>query len=401
MEASDAARRSSSETRRAGAVPLVIESVAYPAVVASRGTSGSAGENRSAGSDSGATGRGPASRVPLPLTISIYQNGEQVAGLLQQIYRQPLFTAGTAESSDQQASTSSSQRTARGDAKLTMRVPIPATPAVEIGGGVGRDGSVDAQQALSSRSTQNFVYSQAYYLALVRDALVQEGLVRTVSGAADLGNVAAGDFIEYTADFKANELGALLDVLTPEVIGRIVRARRMRTGIAKIASWSDLDEVRAHMLRIQTEADGDADLATKVTAAVQADFRTEVTREFYGSVGTSVEAVTMVTVCDNAHFVVEDPNRILDGRFTVLGKAVSAVENDVPVLARNKVLHRLRAQAVDRIFDELAKTIDTQTGSPDGSQILGGLSGSEVFDVRFASRIAGRSLRVVPLAIYA
>lgn len=369
--------------------------------MASRGTSGSAGENRSTGGDGGATGRDAAGRVPLPLTISIYQNGEQVAGLLQQIHRQPLITAGTAESSDQQSSTSSTKRTARGDAKLTMRVPIPSTPAAEVGGGFGRDGSVDAQQAVSNRSTQNFVYSQAYYLALVRDALVQDGLVRTVDGAADLDEVAAGDFVEYTANFKANELGALLDILTPEVIGRIVHGRRMRTGIAKIANWSDLDEVRAHMLRIQTEADGDADLATKVTEAVQADFRTEVTREFYGSVGTGADAVTMVTVCDSAHFVVDDLNRILDGRFTVLGKAVSTVEDDVPVLARNKVLNRLRAQAVDRIFDELAKTIDTQTGSPDGSQMLSGLSGAEVFDVRFASRIAGRSLRVVPLAIYA
>lgn len=179
-----------------------------------------------------------------------------------------------------------------------------------------------------------------------------------------------------------------------------MHTRRLHAGIAKIADWTDLDELRAHMLRIQTEADGDADLAMEVTAAVRADFRTEVTREFYGSVGTDADAVTIVTVCDNAHFVVDDPNRILDGRFTVLGKAVSAVEDDVPVLARNKVLNRVRAKAVDQIFDELAKTIDDQAARPGGSQILGGLSGADVFDARFASRIAGRSVRVVPLAIY-
>ena len=51
---------------------------------------------------------------------------------------------------------------------------------------------------------------------------------------------------------------------------------------------------------------------------------------------------------DNAHIVVDDPNRILAGRFTVLGKAVSAVEDDVPVLARNKVLNRVRPKAVDQ-----------------------------------------------------
>ena len=254
---------------------------------------------------------------------------------------------------------------------------------------------------MSNRSTQNFVYSQAYYLAVVRDALVQAELVRIVGGVADLDNVVAGDFVEYTADFRANELGALLDVLTPEVIGRIIRARRTRTGIAKIASWTDLDEIRAHMLRIQAEADVDAGLAMEVTAAVRADFRTEATREFYGSVGAGADAITMVTVCDNAHFVVDDPNRILDGRFTVLGKAVSAVEDDVPVLARNKLLNRVRAKAVDQVFDELAKMVDHQVASPDGSQVLGGLSGSDVFDLRFASRIAGRSVRVVPLAIYA
>lgn len=367
--------------------------------MASNGRPRSADARSRASGEQGKKGNAGA-RAPLPLTISIYQNGEQVAGLLQQIFRQPLFTAGTAESSDQQSSGTSNKRTMSGGTKLTMRVPVPLTPAAEVSGGLGRDGSVDAQHAVSSRSTQNFVYSQAYYLALVRDALVQGGLVRTVQGIADLSSVSAGDFVEYTADFRANELGALLDILTPEVIGRIVRARRMRTGIAKIADWTDLDEVRAHMLRIEAEADGDANLAMEVTAAVRADFRTEATREFYGAVGDGADAVTMVTVCDNAHFVVDDPNRLLDGRFTVLGKAVSAVEDDVPVLARNKVLNRVRAKAVDQIFDELAKTIDNQTASPSGSLLLGGLSGADVFDVRFASRIAGRSVRVVPLAIY-
>lgn len=98
-----------------------------------------------------------------------------------------------------------------------------------------------------------------------------------------------------------------------------------------------------------------------VTTAVRADFGSDATREYYGTVGSGDDTVTAVTICDAACFLIDDADRLLDGHFTVLGKVTSKVTHDVPVLARNKLLNRLDTEFVDAAFRQLRDV--TQKGA--------------------------------------
>jgi hypothetical protein len=148
------------------------------------------------------------------------------------------------------------------------------------------------------------------------------------------------------------------------------------------------------------EAQAKADLARAVAEAVRVDFRSEKTREFYGTIGTGEEAVTAITICDNPHFVVDDEDRILDGRYTVLGKVTSPMVRDVPILGRNKVLDRLRPEMVDDAFKELRGGANKQARKLE-DRLSSEPEIGDIFDTALASRIEGPSFQVVPVAIYA
>jgi hypothetical protein len=252
----------------------------------------------------------------------------------------------------------------------------------------------------------NYVFSQAYYLYVVRDFLRERGQLKTVTTLDEALALNSGDFVEYKAAFRPNEMNALLDILTPDLISAITAHHYRREGVRLLEGLSDLEEMKQAWYKAETKASVNADLARAVASAVRVDFRSESTREYYGAIDIEGEdEVTAVTICDNAHFVVDDEDRMLDGHFTVLGKVTSPAETDVPVLERNKLLERLQPTAVDQIFEALRKSVEPQAQRlSERSSAAGGAefpSGSDLVDVEFASRVPGHSFRVIPIAIYA
>jgi hypothetical protein len=143
-----------------------------------------------------------------------------------------------------------------------------------------------------------------------------------------------------------------------------------------------------------------SELAYAIARAVRVDFRSEKTREFYGTIAPGPDGVTAITICDNAHFVVEDEDRILDGDFTVLGKVTSTTSTDVPMLERNKILERLKPEGVDTLFRQLRHSVEGQARKLDAHGDDGDLP-DDFFDVAFSSRVWGPSFKVIPIAIYA
>ena len=103
--------------------------------------------------------------------------------------------------------------------------------------------------------------------------------------------------------------------------------------------------------------------------------------------------LTVITICDLAHFIVDDPDRLLDGTFTVLGKVIAPIEIDVPTFARNKLLRNLAPAALDSGIEEMRKLMSR-------SSKVGEKTPSEYIDLKMASRVHGASMRVMPLAIY-
>lgn len=89
----------------------------------------------------------------------------------------------------------------------------------DIAGEAGR--TAESGLTATSRLTRNFEHSQAYYLYVVRAALREAGVLKVVRSANDASDLRSGDFVEYQATFRPNEISALRDILTPDLIAAI------------------------------------------------------------------------------------------------------------------------------------------------------------------------------------
>lgn len=329
-------------------------------------------------------------------TISIYQNPDHVAGILQQLHVAPLITGESREHGGSASEGNTRGTTAGAGANAGARVPFLG--ALGLNAETERVWANESGLTNSNRTVQNFTYSQAYYLYVVRAALQERNLLRLVASAEDAKDLGSGDFVEFQATFRPNELHALLDILTPDLIAAITNYQVKNVGIKAFPNYETIDELKVFSETLHANAANKSDLARAIAEATRVDFRAEKTREFYGDIGHG--EVTAVTICDNPHFVVDDEDRILDGTFTVLGKVTSAVETDLPILARNKVLDRLDPDVVDELFTFLRTSVGEQAAKIEATGD-DGPDMSNMLDVALQSRINGSSFKVVPIAVYA
>lgn len=336
-------------------------------------------------------------------TVSIYQNADHVAGILQQVHQSPLLTSERRETEGRRGRSSTSDFGIDGGTDVTGGIPFIGKARARLRAKRSRSSSSDHLSA--SRSSQDFVYSQAYYLDLVKNALDEAQLIKTVKTQADAQLLKSGDFVEYEATFRANELTSLLDILTPELIAAITYYSVRNEGIKRFEAFDDFEALKRFSLQNTEKADIHADLARAIATAVRVDFRSEHTREYYGAVGKNESLLTAVTICDNTFFVVDDEDRILDGRFTVLGKVTSEAEQDVPVLSRNKLLERLKPDAVDDALADFRQTVSGRAkrleGRARGGEAVEHGAADDLIDLAFSSRVEGLSFNVIPIAIYA
>jgi hypothetical protein len=332
----------------------------------------------------------PAGHLPAP-TVTIYQHGEHVAGVVQQFFERPLVVDETFEN---QGTSSSGERGEHNAAvEVAGEAKAPWLAKLKAQGDYRYLRGHEAASATSTRAVQNFVYSQAYYLNLIRNSMRDAGLLRTVSSIEDARRVKAGDFVEYRARFRPSEVTTLMDVLTPELVETITRTQHLRAQAQLFEGYASFEDVQKAAVKADVEATARGELAGAITRAVKTDFRSATTREYYGAVGTGDPTVTAVTICDTDHFTVDDEDRILDGEFTVLGKVTSGSESDAPILRRNKLLSRIGAEGVDALASFIA-------AAAEGLEPAGGPFDVNQVDLTFSSRVDGESFRVVPLAIY-
>ena len=183
-------------------------------------------------------------------------------------------------------------------------------------------------------------------------------------------------------------------MLTPELVAAATEYQVKRKQLKLFEAIETFEKQRILSEQMQVKASTHADMVRAIAEAIRVDFRATKTREFYGTIND----VTAITICDAPHFNVEDEDRILDGSYTVLGKVTSPVEEDLPVLSRNKVLERLGPELVDSLFKLLRDTANEKTqGFGLGEEEF---TIDEVFDLALPSRIEGPSFKVIPIAIY-
>lgn len=321
---------------------------------------------------------------------TIYQNSDQIAGVLQQIARHPLLTEESREFTTGGDNKSGADGSISG--KGTGKFGMPLVGGGEVG--------LEAQGSLSSSwtettgtaSRQQFVYSQAYNLHLVRQFLDQEGLLTRVASVEKAEAVQSGAFVEYTTVFDPVELTLALDVLSPDLVAAITRFAVKQRYVERFPTQGGHEAVVLHAEKMKLEAEAKGDLARAITDAFKADTRQDVTREYYGRVATD-PALTLITICDLTHFIVDDPDRLLDGTFTVLGKVIASVEMDAPTFSHNKLLRNLAPAALDSGIDEMHNLMSK-------APKVGEKPPSEYLDLKVASRVNGASMRIMPLAIY-
>lgn len=323
-------------------------------------------------------------------TISIYQNADYVASILQQLAHQPLVTDETREGSRDQTDGRETSLSVEGAGGASVKAPFAGSVDLELTGGAGSNKSKAI--VTGDRTTQTFIYSQAYYLDVVRMMLERAKLLKRVNSFAEARSLKAGDFVEYRASFRSSEISAIFDVLTPDLIAEVARWQMRSSAIKKADGISDQQERADYIDSQGLQADARADLVRTIAGGVLADFRSDRTRECYGTLVGAAGKVTVVTICDRDHFVAKDEDLILDGDFTVLGKVASKVKDDVSTLERNKILRRIKPSAFDWIAGQLQQAGQAQIGN------MGKVS--DFVDITLASRVEGPSFGVVPIAIY-
>lgn len=347
----------------------------------------------------GVTPTAPTGMSPTP-SISIYQQPDHVAGLLQQLEGPLLQGEKQTRGSDAETPRRDAEGLTSGGA---ADVGAPWLSRSDGRAGRREDGGDEARHVSSERRELEFIYSQAYYLHRVRTILRARGLVRTITSAKDADSLASGAFVEYEAKFRPDQISTALDVLTPVLVQQIVRKVKFST-FAKVTDFGEHQTLQSAMAKFKEQLDVDLTFAGALTEAVRADFRSDRTKEFYGTIGDGEDAITAVTICDVDHFTVADVDRILDGRFTVLGKVSEGIEVDRPVLERNKLLDKLSPAAVDDLFRSANSSLSKGTDAMGGQFKLEGKSdvskGNPLDGLRLESRIAGPSFRVIPVAVF-
>lgn len=337
----------------------------------------------------------------LPRSI-VYQNPDFVAAMLQEIYR-----VGLLESSDRDyTSTSGSSRDTdtAGGGSGSLKASVPGLGSAELGASGERTVRQARQDDLTAADRSRFVYSQAYYLDSVYRELQDRQQISTIESNASAAGLVPGQIVEFQASFRPNEVNALLDIASPELVGEIARYVVRSKGQAEM--MRDADRARDNGVEFDAQRiaaqralhDGAAEhvsvVATAVARALKVDTRGETTKEFHATIsnlsadgdGSGQDDLAAIVMCDTAHFVTDDTDRLLDGEFVVLAKVIRKLTPSTPILANNKLLHRIKPSALESLLTML-----------NNSEVGG--AGNEYVDLGFPSDIVN-AITVMPIAIY-
>lgn len=329
-------------------------------------------------------------------SISIYQNAGHVTGVLQQLFEEGILTAAEWQKSEEAAEVF--QRTGRLGVNVEAGADVPLLAKAAGSLSAGRDKQRTENDKQVNALRQQYVYSHSYYLHLVLRTLTEKGRVKSVATAGDASELLPGDFVEFRASFRADEIGAILDIATPNLVGAVVE-RQVRSDMIKVFDQDLTFEQRQNLIeKYKAKADMQRDFAEAVTEAIRVDFRSDATQEYFGTIGSDADKVTAVVICESDQFLVADKDRLLDGTFTVFGKVSSAIERDVPLLQRNKLLYRLNSNFVDAVFQQL-QSVGTKAVDEGNNPIFQKAAGEDLLDTKFAARLEGESFKVIPIAI--
>lgn len=339
-------------------------------------------------------------RPNAPVAI-VYQNSDFVGSLTQAVTGGGLAQSGETEFTD---GTNASNELEKGfDAEVSGEVQ-----ALSVANLAGRLGGKRARIAGTSeehlrRHRLDMSYDISYHLHRLRSLLASQ--TRTVTDMASADGLVTGNIVTFTGRLEPDPISAVLDIASPELTAEIARYVARRKRLQVTGDDFDVEELRASWESTEQSATTNADLARAVTSALHTDFRRSTTIEYHATIS---DGLTGIVVCENEHFVTADPDRLLDGEFTVLGKVVTSPETDTPILRKNKLLRRLSPQWVAWLFDQIGSN-DYFERDESYQSFLSTISSegddepeeAPPIDLKFPATIKGVSFVVLPVAIFA
>lgn len=339
-------------------------------------------------------------RPNAPVAI-VYQNSDFVGSLTQAVTGGGLAQSGETEFTD---GTNASNELEKGfDAEVSGEVQ-----ALTVANLAGRLGGKRARIAGTSeehlrRHRLDMSYDISYHLNRLRSLLASQ--TRTVTDMASADGLVTGNIVTFTGRLEPDPISAVLDIASPELTAEIARYVARRKRLQVTGDDFDVEELRASWESAEQSATTNADLARAVTSALHTDFRRSTTIEYHATIS---DGLTGIVVCENEHFVTADPDRLLDGEFTVLGKVVTSPETDTPILRKNKLLRRLSPQWVAWLFDQIGSN-DYFERDESYQSFLSTISSegddepeeAPPIDLKFPATIKGVSFVVLPVAIFA
>lgn len=337
-------------------------------------------------------------------TAILYQNSDFVGSLTQASTGGGLALSGQSEYIDKLSESDQKDRGLSGDAKLGGKIPGLA----EAGGGVSgsRLRTIGTAEEHHRRHQLDMSYDISYYFHQLRARLAQQ--TRNVTDLTNAESLTTGDLVTFTGRLQPDPISALLDIASPELAAAVAQFMARRGRLQVTSDTYDLDKIRASWERAEHSAATNADLTRAVTEAIHTDFRRGSTVEFHSEI---TSGLTGIVVCEREHFVTADPDRLLDGEFTVFGKAVTSPESNVPILRKNKFLRRLSHEWVAWLLDQLKVAASSAEQDDSFRKFVANLRGDETdpdtgtdippIDMDFPAVISGQSFVVLPVAIYA
>lgn len=338
-------------------------------------------------------------RVPAAI---VYQNSDFVGSLTQAVTGGGLAQSGETEFSDGTGRSDDSEKGFDAHAGGEFQAPAVAKLAGDFGGKRAR--TLGTSEEHRRRHRLDMSYDVSFHFHQLRATLA--GQTKSVTDQASSKDLVTGDIVTFTGRLEPDPISAVLDIASPELAAEIARYVARSKRLQVTGDSFDVEELKASWESVEQSATTNADLARAVTSALHTDFRRSTTIEYHATIG---DALTGIVVCENEHFVTADPDRLLDGEFTVLGKVVTSPESDTPVLRKNKLLRRLNPQWVAWFFDQIGSndffehdesyqnflsTISSEGDDEEAEE-------APPIDLKFPAIIEGVSFVVLPVAIFA
>ena len=327
------------------------------------------------------------------VTATVYRDDAQVGSMIQQGVEVGAAAETRQTRSSSGKTTRHDEETRGGKGSAGVTVPAVAQASADFSKSSARGSTDESGGGLTDETT--FAHTAAGHLHRVLAALGGSSLLRTVARLQDARDVHPGDFVEFQATFRPNELATMLDVITPEMAAEIARTQKRAESLRQMDAV-EYSDFKGWAEKRKYKEDSAADVARLVVRGIQADLRSNQTREYHARIEGTRSPLTAVVVCEASAFITADPDRLLDGHFTVVGKVISPAVRDVSVFARSKLLARIRPESIDEIQHMLEGIMGSQTTDFAGNDATLG----DVVDLHFPSRIEGLSFGVLPIAIY-